>query len=147
MESDHEIYPMPLFPQLAVSDLEESTEWYRALGFDVVFSMPVMAHVRYRKYADLMLVADRTQFGSERPPEGSARGRGVTVYISVEDESVADVAERATEHGVTPAAEPSETPWNTREVRFEDPDGYRLAFSEPVDTETTEFPNVLGHDE
>jgi predicted lactoylglutathione lyase len=140
MQTDHEIYPMPLFPQLTVSDIEESTEWYQALGFEVIYSMPVMTHIRYRKYADVMLVTDQTQLDVEQPPElleENDRGQGVTHYITVEDESVDDVAERATEYGATLSYEPHETSWNTREVVIEDPDGYELAFSEPVDTERT----------
>lgn len=47
---------MPLFVRLTVSDVSASADWYRDLGFDVVYSMPVMAHVRYRKYADVLLL-------------------------------------------------------------------------------------------
>lgn len=34
-----ELYPMPLFPTLAVANLAESTRWYQdVLGFHLVFS-------------------------------------------------------------------------------------------------------------
>lgn len=129
MSSDPEIYPMALFPQLAVSDVEASTAWYRALGFEVAYEMPVMTHVRYRKHADVMLVADRTRLGRKRPSAETAHGAGVTVYVNVLDESVDDVAERAAAYGATPDG-PHATSWNTREVVVSDPDGYRFAFSE-----------------
>lgn len=47
MATDSDVYPMPLFVRLTTSDLEASTEWYCALGFDVVYSVLVMVHVRY----------------------------------------------------------------------------------------------------
>nr|WP_240147461.1 VOC family protein [Halorussus sp. JP-T4] len=134
---------MPLFVRLSVSDLEASTEWYRALGFDIVYSMPVMVHVRYRKYADVMLAAPAADLDGERTSGDASRGRGVSVYVAVEDESVDDVAGRAREHGAELSAEPHETPWNTREVALRDPDGYEFVFSEPVDTERS-FEDVMG---
>ncbi|WP_198665624.1 VOC family protein [Haloprofundus halophilus] len=145
METDREIYPMPLFCQLAVTDLDASTRWYEALGFDVVYSMPVMAHVRYRKYADVMLVADEAKLG-DRPPGVARRGTGVSIHVGVETESVDDVANRATEYGADVVEGPYETPWNTRELVVSDLDGYELVFSEPVDTERS-FEEVIGASE
>jgi len=136
MHSDHEIYPMPSFARLAVTDLDASIEWYRTLGFAVVFSMPGMAHVRYRKYADVMLATDRGA-------ADGVRGVGVSIYVTVENESIDDVANRAAEHGIEPAYGPEGTSWNTREVGFTDPDGYEIVFSEAVDTDRA-FEDVMG---
>ncbi|KZN24102.1 hypothetical protein A4G99_06515 [Haladaptatus sp. R4] len=147
--SDHDIYPMPLFPQLTVSNVEESTAWYETLGFEVIYSMPVMSHVRYRKYADIMLVAERDdgdeESGSwnEESPQTPARGNGVATYITVEDESVDDVAERAEENGIEISVSPHETDWNTRETTVHDPDGYELVFSERAETDR-DFGDVMG---
>lgn len=141
---EHEIYPMPLFPRLTVSDVAVSTEWYEALGFDVVYSMPVMAHVRYRKYADVMLAADG--MGTERAADetdAGTRGDGVSIYVTVQGESVDDVAERAREFGAEIAAGPENTPWNTREVTILDPDGYELVFSEEAESGKS-FESVMG---
>lgn len=63
--------------------------------------------------------------------------------MSVEDESVEDVTDRASAAGIDPAEAPHETSWNTREVHFTDPDGYDLVFTEPVDTERS-FDDVMG---
>lgn len=139
-DSDHDIYPMPLFPQLTVSNVEESTAWYEALGFDVIHSMPVMAHVRYRKYADVMLVADRSEANSDAK---TTRGDGVSIYLTVEDEAIDDVAERAEETGADVVAPPHETEWNTRETTVSDPDGYELVFSERAETDRS-FEDVMG---
>ncbi|ODR82834.1 hypothetical protein BG842_19815 [Haladaptatus sp. W1] len=139
-DSDHDIYPMPLFPQLTVSNVEESTAWYEALGFDVIYSMPVMAHVRYRKYADVMLVADRSEGDADAE---TTRGNGVAIYLTVEDEAIDDVAERAEETGADVVAPPHETGWNTRETTVRDPDGYELVFSERTETDRS-FEDVMG---
>lgn len=137
---DADSYPMPLFVRLAVADIEASTGWYEALGFRKVYAMPVMAHVRYRRYADVMLV-DATNLPGE---DGSSpRGRGVTLYVNVARESIDDVVARAAGAGIEPAKSPAETAWNAREVAFEDPDGYAVVFSEPVDVDRS-FESVMG---
>ncbi|WP_255195321.1 VOC family protein [Halorarius litoreus] len=141
MQSDADVYPMPLFVRLAVSDVGTSTAWYEALGFEVVYSMPVMAHVRYRRYADVMLAADETQPGAGAP-RATPRGSGISIYLNVADESVDDVAERAHEAAAEIAVEPHETPWNTREVTLTDPDGYELVFTEVVDADRS-FESVM----
>ena len=66
-----EAYPMPSFVSLVVQDLAASVAWYRdVLGFQVVISFPQMAHIRWIKYADILL----------RPGEpGPEPGRGVAI--------------------------------------------------------------------
>lgn len=141
MDSDAEVYPMPLFVRLAVSDVEASTAWYEALGFETIYSMPVMAHVRYRTYADVMLAAEQAAGRAE--PSPSSRGSGVSIYLTVEGESIDDVASRAEAAGADVVEAPHETPWNTREFTVADPDGYELVFSEVVDTDRR-FEDVMG---
>ncbi|WP_332898472.1 VOC family protein [Haladaptatus sp. CMSO5] len=138
--TDTEAYPMPLFCQLAVSDIEGSLAWYDALGFTTIYAMPVMSHVRYRKYADIMLVADEMRVGEERP---ASRGSGLSIYINVENESVDDVAARAKAYGVDIENGPTDTPWNTREISVRDPDGYRVVFTEVAD-KARSFAEVMG---
>ena len=60
-----EIYPMAMFPTLSVRDVGASVGWYsEKLGFGTVFVLPgpedwpVLAHLRWRKYADVLLVPD-----------------------------------------------------------------------------------------
>ena len=140
-DSDHEIYPMPLFPQLTVSNLKKSTAWYETLGFDIIYSMPVMSHVRYRKYADIMLVAEQAE-EEDSVSQSPTRGRGVATYVTVEDESIDDVATRAEDHGIEVAVPPHETNWNTRETTIHDPDSYELVFSERSETDK-DFDDVM----
>lgn len=95
-----------------------------------------MAHLRYRKYGDVLLVP------TESTLEPDQRGRGVGVHFTVQDESVADIAERALAADAVLDG-PVETPHNTREVTVEDPDGYTLVFCEPVET-SRRFEDVMG---
>jgi predicted lactoylglutathione lyase len=141
--ADLAVYPMPLFVQLQVSDVERSAAWYRSLGFASVYSNLAVAHLRYRTYADLMLVRQGGEFpGGERSAD-RRRGSGVVVYLTLEDESVDEVAARATDLDAGSVAGPTETAWNTRELRVVDPDGYELVFAEVVDAERT-FDEVMG---
>ncbi|WP_338727927.1 hypothetical protein [Haladaptatus sp. DJG-WS-42] len=67
--SEPEVYPMALFCQLTVSDIENSLAWYDALDFTRIYEMPVMSHDRYRKYADIMLVTDEWDEASSAESE------------------------------------------------------------------------------
>lgn len=120
-----DVYPMPMFVTLEVSDVTKSTGWYQdVLGFTNVFQQPTVAHVRYRKYGDVLLVLGGNEY--------EERGHGVTTCFNVEDESVKDVTERAKEAGASVSG-PYETGHNTREITITDPDGYAVRFSESID--------------
>ena len=145
---DAEIYPMPSFPLLAANDLEASAKWYQdVLGFQHIFSMPgpggsvALVHLRWLKYADLLLVGNRD--GQEL---AGPRGVGVTLSFSMLERfggSVDAFAQQARERGATIASGPLSQPWNVREVTILDPDGYRLTFTAPLDT-TLGFDKVLA---
>jgi catechol 2,3-dioxygenase-like lactoylglutathione lyase family enzyme len=131
-----EYYGMPAFPTLEVGDVETSARWYRALGFRHVFTIPgpgdrpALVHLWWVRYADLLL----------RPTAAapaSTPGLGITLSFAMfdrEGERVDDVAARARAIGATVLEEPGDRPWNARETTILDPDGYRLAFTEPVAT-------------
>src|SRR5689334_4160929 len=126
---EREIYPMPSFPMLAVTDVERSSRWYQdTLGFADVFTMrcldgtPLLAHLRWCTFADLLLTASRS-------PMDGPRGRGITLNFA--GASADDVAERARSAGAEVAEGPIDRPWNARDVTILDPDGYRLTFTAP----------------
>ncbi len=126
---EREIYPMPAFPMLAVSDLERSSHWYQdALGFVDVFTMrghdgaPFLAHLRWCRFGDLLLTSARSALGD-------SPGRGVTLNFATS--STDEVAERASAAGARIVEGPIDRPWNTREITILDPDGYRLNFTAP----------------
>lgn len=139
-----EIYPMPMFPTLAVRDVGASVGWYaEQVGFGTVFVMPgadgepVLAHLRWRKYADVLLVPDSGSDGER------LKGAGVSLSFLVGDLSVDAMAERLVGLGVELDEGPVTRAWNTREIVVVDPDGYRLVFFEPVDVTRT-FEDVMG---
>ena len=140
-----EIYPIPLFPTLSVTDVAASLEWYtNKVGFVSAYSLPMpggglaMAHVRWRKYADLLLVPDSSLPESEHP-----KGVGVAFSLLVDTTSVDEMAAYLASNGVEIAEGPINRPWNTRDIVVHDPDGYRLVFFEPVDI-TRSFEDVMG---
>ena len=131
-----EIYAIPLFPALAVRDLEVSLEFYReALGFKCIFAMPgpdgkpALVHLRWDKYADLLLTLLEEESRNPEP-----KGAGVSIHFSLQSRFEGDIrafAARARDKGAT-VNDPVTRPWNTLEVSILDPDGYRLVFNAPV---------------
>ncbi len=139
MEVTTEIYPMPAFPLLNVTDLAASARWYEAaLGFANIFTMPgpgglpVLVHLRWAKYADLLIAS--------RPLAAAGpRGLGITLTFGCwgTGTTVDELAARAQAAGATILAPPAHTPWNTHECTIADPDGYSLRFTEPVNMQQT----------
>lgn len=120
-----DIYPMPSFVTLIVRDVAKSSAWYRdVLGFQIVMSFgapnsaPTFAHLRWIKFADLLL-----QGGAPSVGEGS------TIFFQTELDRLDVLAERARVQGSRLLCEPANRPWNTRDFTVADPDGYRLAFT------------------
>ena len=133
METNVEIYPMPAFPVLSVSDLAASARWYQeALGFQHIFTMagpgggPMLVHLRWVKYADVLLNA--------RPMAPGPRGAGVTLTFSawLAERPVDEIAAQAEKAGAHIVAPPADMPWNTRECTIADPDGYHLTFTQVI---------------
>lgn len=132
-ESEIEFYPMPSFPSLMVGDPRASAAWYqRVLGFQLVFEMPgpgdapILVHLRWAKYADLLLLPERAQSPVEK-------GVGVTLNYAMGSGSVDDLAARIRSEGVSILTGPVDQPWNARELTLPDPDGYRLTFTQVID--------------
>lgn len=131
-----EIYPMPSFPTLVVTDVEASSNFYQtALGFKHIFTMPgpdgksILAHLRWVKYADLLLTKPRDGQAVPEP-----RGAGVSLNFNMFEHFDGDMnafANHARGHSANVTG-PIDQPWNVREVTVLDPDGYRLIFMVPI---------------
>lgn len=144
-----EIYPMPSFPSLIVTDLEASSRFYQeTLGFQHIFTMPgpdgrpALAHLRWLKYADLLLSLPRD--GKEIP---EPRGAGVSLSFQMLERfegSVDALAEQAKNMGANIVSGPLDQPWNVRELTILDPDGYRLVFTAPLNVDLS-FDDVVGN--
>lgn len=125
-----EIYPMPMFATLSVSDVAAVSEWYgKALGFGVVFQMPPvngktsLVHLRRGKYQDVLLVPASTGAAVQAPTS-------MMLTFHAEDlDALAAQARAAASLGVSAIEGPMETPWNTRDLRVTDPAGHRLVFT------------------
>jgi len=56
------------------------------------------------------------------------------VNFNLSSGTVDDLADRAREHGAVIVSEPTNQPWNARDFTVEDPDGFRLTFTQgPVE--------------
>jgi len=133
-----DFYPMPMFVNLEVSNLDLSAEWYQqALGFRVVYRLPGLVHLRRDRYQDLLLFPSESG-GMDSP------GKGVVIQLQAGEVSVDEIADKTRQVGSTDVIGPLERPWNVREVTVRDPDGYRLRFSEPIDTNLS-FNEVMGN--
>lgn len=113
-----EIYPMPCFVRFAVPDPAAAARWYvDMLGFGVMYvapeiqGVPMMVHLRRRKYQDILLVLGQ--------PEGVG---GVHLDGTGELEALAARAADAHPEG------PVQTPYGPRELRLTDPHGNRIVF-------------------
>jgi catechol 2,3-dioxygenase-like lactoylglutathione lyase family enzyme len=134
-----EIYPMPFFVNLIVSDLQTSSKFYQeTLGFRHIFTLPgpggkpALVHLRWSKYADLLIALPR-----DGKPLPKPRGAGVSLSFQMLerfDGSVDALAEQAKAGGANIASGPLDQPWNVRELTILDPDGYRLVFTAPLHT-------------
>ena len=133
---NEEIYPMPSFPTLIVSDLDASALFYQdTLGFGHIFTMPgpggrpALVHLRWVKYAELLIARAR-----DGQPVPEPRGAGVALNYSLYerfDGNIDAFAEQARRQGANVSG-PITQPWNVREVTVLDPDGYRLVFTVPI---------------
>src|SRR5215207_595232 len=131
-----EIYPMPLFPTLIVTDVEASSRFYQnALGFQHIFTMPgpdgqpSLVHLRWVKYADLLITKSRD--GQELT---ESKGVGVSLNFNMFEHFNGDMdafAKHARENNARVTG-PTDQPWNVREVTLLDPDGYKLVFMVPI---------------
>ena len=138
-------YQIPSYTTFIVQDLQFSTRWYQEiLGFELIFQMPgpggqpSLSHLRWAKYADLMLMAEPSE-NSDRGLKGS----GVTLTFAVTKGSVDAIASRARNNGYPQVSGPHNRPWKAREVIIIDPDGYRLTFSEALHS-TEDLEDVVG---
>ncbi|HWA92463.1 MAG TPA: VOC family protein [Rhizomicrobium sp.] len=141
-----DFYPMPSFPTLGVGDLAASVACYETLGFATVFVMPGpggapgLTHLRWARYADLMLAPAHQEARQEARQEEGRRGLGVTLTFAVADgvDALDALAERARAAGATILREPGNRPWNARDFSVADPDGYALVFTYgPIDRALT----------
>lgn len=133
-----EIYPMPMFATLIVKDVEDSSHFYQnVLDFKHIFTMPdpdgkpSLVHLRWVKYADVLL----TRPGDDKEIV-EPRGLGVSLNFNMLEHFNGDMDAFATHARENDAnvTGPVDRPWNVREVTIIDPDGYKLIFTMPINS-------------
>lgn len=135
MKEEIEYYPMPSFPTLTVDDIVKSSRWYQEiLGFKLVFEMkgqdetPILVHLRWSKYADVLLVPNKNLNTKEK-------GVGISLNFAMANNTVDELAGQIKKMNYKIHGSPSNKPWNAREMTILDLDGYRLVFTQPVEIE------------
>lgn len=131
LNEQEDIYPMPIFCTLSVNSVQESLDWYsKSLDFRSIFSMhdPVtqeltFVHLRRHKYQDILLVQGQSN------KQDNAGGIAITFQAWTDIDALTD---RAKNNGAKIIKEPHDTLWNTRDVTFEDNDGYNITFTYPT---------------
>jgi catechol 2,3-dioxygenase-like lactoylglutathione lyase family enzyme len=123
-EITRDIYGMPAFVTFTVTDLARTVDWYvNGLDFIELFSVPgpdgpSLVHLRRWRYQDILI------------RRGPAPTGGAWAYsVMAVAEELDALAERARAHGGGRVEGPTDTPWNTRDVRATDPDGYTVVFT------------------
>lgn len=126
-EITRDIYGMPAFLTLSVSDLDRTVDWYvNGLDFVSLFTMPGpdggtgLVHLRRWRYQDILV---RPGGNADTAP------RGWTLSVMAEASELDDLAARARAHGGGSVEGPLDTPWNTRDLRTVDPDGNVVVFT------------------
>jgi catechol 2,3-dioxygenase-like lactoylglutathione lyase family enzyme len=122
-----EIYGMPAFATLIVSDLTATVDWYvSGLGFVELFSMPgpggapALVHLRRWAFQDLLV----------RPaPAAVNAGSGITLSFAAVLTELDELVAIARTHGGGEISDPTDTRWNTRDVRTIDPAGNVVIFT------------------
>jgi catechol 2,3-dioxygenase-like lactoylglutathione lyase family enzyme len=134
---------MPLFVRLEVRDIKQSLAWYQEkLGFISLYTLdgpngPMMAHLRFSKYADLMLVPETKQHHAR---QHLAKGEGLSIYFTVNKGELDALVSSASDSIVEG---PVVRPWNVREIVVHDPDGFRIIIGEGPVNETKTFNDVM----
>jgi uncharacterized glyoxalase superfamily protein PhnB len=111
-------------PSLTVIDLQQSVDFFAALGFEV--------EDRWEHNGVLlgaMLRAGDARLGVSQDDGAKGRDRvkgvGMRIYIEADD-NIDEVAARAKAAGVTLTREPHDTDWGSRAFEVTEPSGFAL---------------------
>lgn len=112
-----------------VQENKLSEKFYKKLGFEVLKSDEEHTLVTLNGF-NIGLVSMRDEDKFVRDSMSADKGRGVYVYINVDD---IDVKHRElSEAGFKPYTEPKDWSWGNREFILKDPDGYKLCFWQKI---------------
>jgi uncharacterized glyoxalase superfamily protein PhnB len=125
----HTLRGRSVMPSLTVDDLQQSLDFFLALGFEL--------EDRWEDGGVLlgaMLKAGDAHLGLSQDDGKKGRGRvkgvGMRLYIEAADD-IDQVAARARSAGLALAREPYDTEWGTRAFEVTEPTGFALTISSP----------------
>jgi len=114
---------------LWVQENKLTEKFYKKLGFSIDQSDGDHSLVSLGGFAlDLVSMRDEDPF--TRDSMSGDKGRGVYIYIRVED--IDAQYQSLVQAGFTPHTKPKDWPWGNREFILKDPDGYKLCFWMPT---------------
>ncbi|MHA7957576.1 VOC family protein [Streptomyces sp. L500] len=119
---DRTIYPMPMFANFKVADIEAAEAFYHAVGFFTLATIPgpegatALVHLRRMKYQDILLTPGE-------PVPGST-----TVSFAAGGQDLEELAILLREAPLKGARVegPTDTLWFTSDLTIDDPDGNRV---------------------
>ena len=121
-----------VMPSLTVNDLQQSLNFFAALGFEVEDRWEengvMLGAMLKAGNARLGLSQDDGKKGRDR-----VKGVGMRIYIEAAD-NIDDVAARAKAAGVTLQREPHDTDWGSRAFEVTEPSGFVLTIGSPAAT-------------
>ncbi len=106
---------------LATHDMARTVQFYRALGFPVIYGGEAAAFTSFRAGTGYLNVM-------AQPPERQWSWWGrVIFYVSDVDAFYAQALDR----GIRPDTTPRDAEWGERYFHMTDPDGHELSFTKP----------------
>ena len=106
---------------LAVRDMARAVEFYRTVGFDLLYGGPAASFTSFRAgpgFLNLVLVLQ----------SGWCWWGRVIFYV----DDVDALYRRLVASGLAPQAAPQDAPWGERYFHVNDPDGHELSFARPL---------------
>jgi catechol 2,3-dioxygenase-like lactoylglutathione lyase family enzyme len=110
-----------------VKDLNQTIEFYEALGFDFKKRESDNA-TAYLNWFWINFVATAEEQKPEFQEEANAEKKGSGIFVNISVEDVDEFYQGVIAKGLTPSSEPKDWPWGSREFVLRDPDGYKLVF-------------------
>ncbi len=115
-------------PSFTVNDLEKSMAWYQ----DVIGFVVKERWEHEGKLLGVEMTAGDVTFmiGQDDWKKGKDRvkGDGLRIFCTT-DQDIDALAEQIKSNGGTLIQEPKDTPWGTRDLGVEDPDGFKITIS------------------
>lgn len=111
-----------------VKDLEKSTTFYKALGFEFRKYIPDVSATAYLNWFWIELLLEDKIVTQEFKEDIKVTQKGAGQYIHISVEDVDDYYKNLLEKGLKPLSKPQDYPWGSREFVIQDPDRYRIVF-------------------